>query len=268
MSGKDKVVIELHPYINQTWRNNPGLHGVEAGRQAAKDHKVPTLGDKHIVLKIPLGIQMDESFLKGLLGPLARKVGPENLTVSVDGGYQGQSYDRRYSWRPRPPSCKDLVEEYLISEGRRIKERAAKKKKEAKNGDWSDPITFFVPDIGTRVRLEDDWQFRLHCEYRNSGLTEQLPGIYKDGNPWNWRRRSLEKSDVVIEKGAILTVNRVYIRQGAKEYSSITFNIKKGATVLTSKGKVELRKGTRFWAKLRDVNQMQVVVDRNTLAEN
>ena len=76
-----------------------------------------------------------------------------------------------------------------------------------------------------------------------------------------------------MQAGAILCVNRVYIRQGVKEYSSLTFNVRKGATVVTDTTPnhhkaVVLGKGARFWAKLSDVNKMIVVVDTQTLAEN
>lgn len=264
---KERIEIDLAPYIRQAGGLGAALYYIDEGRQAAKDHKVVTLGDKHIVLKVPEGIQFGEGFLKGLLGPLARKVGPENLEVTVEGGYKSDPYNRHY-WFGNRVSSQEIVRRYLSIEAERIKKRAAKKAKDSKNADWSEPITFFVPEIGTSLRLEEDWAFRLYCEHRNSGLYEQLPKLYKDGNPWNWRRRSLERGDVVMKAGAILTVSRIYIRVGVKEYSSLTFNVKKGAVVVTNQGETTLKKGARFWAKLKDVNQMKVVVNKNSLAGN
>lgn len=263
---KERIEIDLTPYIRQTNSLGAALYYIDEGRQAAKDHKVVTLGDKHIVLKVPQGIPFGEGFLKGLLGPLARKVGPGNLEITVDGGYKSAPHERRY-WI-RTQSSQYMVEQYLSAEAERIKKREAKKAKDSNNADWSEPITFFVPEIGTNLRLEEDWAFRLYCEHRNSGLYTQLPGLYKEGDPWNWRRRSLERGDVVLKAGAILTVSRVYIRVGVKEYSSLTFNVKKGAVVVTSNGEFTLKKGARFWAKLKDVNQMKVVVNKNSLAGN
>ena len=262
---KDTVTIDMAPYIRPNYRHNTGLWGIGMGRKAAKEHQITTLGDKHIVLKIPQGIKWDESFLKGFIGPVARKVGPENLEISVQGGFSGTGYG--YGYFPQQ-SSKDQLNEYLIAESHRIKKRTEKKSKESKNGDWSEPITFFVPEIGTHIRLEDDWGFRLYSEGRNHSLYTQLPNLYKTTpERWEWRRQ-MQRGDIVFKAGAIFTVSRVYIRQGGKEYSSLTFNVKKGAVVITGSGEVILKKSARFWAKLSDVNKMSVAVDRNTLAEN
>jgi hypothetical protein len=48
-----------------------------------------------------------------------------------------------------------------------------------------------------------------------------------------------------FNSGTILKLDRIYIRKGNSDYSSVTFYVKNG----------EL-KGQRFWAKLEEVNQM------------
>ena len=105
----------------------------EYGLKAAKDNKMLTLGDKHIILNVPIGLKIGERFLKGLLGPLARKYLPENLEVSVEGGYVSEPYDYRRGWHPG--STAEQVEEYLLLEGIRISKRAAKKAAENKDSE-------------------------------------------------------------------------------------------------------------------------------------
>jgi hypothetical protein len=200
---------------------------------------------------------------------LARKVGPLNLLndLTIEGGFRGGSSSRRGWGRYQPASLRERIKEYLHEEDVRVKERDAKKLKEAKGPRWTEPMGFFIPEIGTRVRLEERWEFRLFNEYRNK-ICRQL-GIDTD---YGWREK-LKEAEAALAAGTILTVSRVYIRQGGKEYSSITFNIKKGAKVYVKDAKgawklCELKKGGRFWAKLSDVNKMRVVVDQETLAEN
>lgn len=56
----------------------------------------------------------------------------------------------------------------------------------------------------------------------------------------------LEKTySVTFNTGTELKIDRIYIRKGNKEYSSISFWIKNGPY-----------KGARFWAKLSEVNQI------------
>jgi len=52
---------------------------------------------------------------------------------------------------------------------------------------------------------------------------------------------------IKLKAGTILEVDRIYIRKGAEDFSSVTFKIR-GNKVL------------RFWAKLQDVNNIQCVV--------
>lgn len=67
--------------------------------------------------------------------------------------------------------------------------------------------------------------------------------------------------DMTLPAGTVLTVDRIYIRQGAKEYSSISFYIEEttiAAIAPKKKGKGGFAKGrTRFWAKLADCNRIE-----------
>ena len=111
----------------------------------------------------------------------------------------------------------------------------------------------YIPDIGDKLELTRAWEFPLHYESRNRPLGvalgvplprrafngEQIPA----DNGW-WGPFKEDSTPVRLPKGTVLIVDRVYIRQGAAEYSSITFR----SRIPGVKGK------PRFWAKLADVN--------------
>jgi len=65
-----------------------------------------------------------------------------------------------------------------------------------------------------------------------------------------------------------LKIDRVHIRKGVKDFSSLTFNAKKDSSAVYNEKEVVLKKTARFWAKLSDVNELSVEVDKSTLAEN
>lgn len=54
---------------------------------------------------------------------------------------------------------------------------------------------------------------------------------------------------VTLPMGSILSVDRIYIRKGASDYSSISFYLKSHSTL-------QLKKKPRFWAKLEDCNNI------------
>jgi hypothetical protein len=70
---------------------------------------------------------------------------------------------------------------------------------------------------------------------------------------------------VKLLKGAELSVSRIYIRQGVKECSSLTFHLISGETEFNGK---KFKVKARFWAKLSDVNTMECEVNEATLAVN
>ena len=107
-------------------------------------------------------------------------------------------------------------------------------------------MKLFVPDIGTIIRLEQDWQITLYNEYRNT-LFETL---------------GLPRKTTVVElpKGLILKVNRIYIRQGLSQYSSITFTCpaqKTKADKLKNPQNVKFG-GSKFWVKLHECNGLSI----------
>lgn len=132
----------------------------------------------------------------------------------------------------------------------------------------------YIPEIGDLITLNKDWTFSLYPEYRNDKLGIKLGICEKDpafttikfnrwldddgkslGNfhcadwdsetqSWVWKK----VYSVTFGAGTELRVDRIYIRKGNKDYSSISFWIKNGPY-----------KGARFWAKLSDVNQIEFI---------
>ncbi len=152
-------------------------------------------------------------------------------------------------------------------------------------------MLLYVPEIGDHLLLTRDWQFKLYPERRNKSISTELkltefkhwePENRKYFNGWyddelypqpiyNWQdgseyqewAKTVKKvliSDLYINfpYGTILKIDRVYIRKGAKDFSSITFHAKNiecvdGEFILSKKKKP---KSYRFWAKLSDCNNI------------
>ena len=105
-------------------------------------------------------------------------------------------------------------------------------------------MKFFVPACGQKITLEKDWTFTLNFEHRNSSLIEHL----KPGTKVNWGNGD-QAIEATLPKGTVLTVARVYVRNGyAGKYNSLTFS-----AILAGR-----KRSLRFWAKLDDVNQMEI----------
>lgn len=259
---KSYVEVDLCRYVTASrgyaWGSSQqALVEYRDGQKAAKEKDIKKLVGEPVCLVVPnhFGYARPE-FLSGLLRPLIRKQGLDETIVLVTATHK---------------NMRDSLAAFFAKEGLRAKERAKKKAKEETLGDWSEPAAFFVPDIGTVVRLKEDWTFRLYPESRNYDMFQDLGIEYGSNYRWDWRLRDKGATDVVLRASTRLKVDRVYIRKGAKDYSSLTFNIQKGKDcVCVFKGREHVfeKKGRRFWAKLGDVNKMVVEVDRSTLAEN
>lgn len=110
---------------------------------------------------------------------------------------------------------------------------------------------FNIPEIGTKIVLAENWTFPLHHEYRNETLFEILGVQYSH----SWRNRP-GPVEVTLPKGTILTVDRVYIRKGAKDFSSLTF--------LIPKRKTERKRSTRTATEYRGASMTEVLTSMRT----
>lgn len=130
-------------------------------------------------------------------------------------------------------------------------------------------VRFCVPHLGTSIILAEDWVFTLHRERRNGefaanlGFAELNVEIQEYDAVWNkpwlgkkkkkYKRvvwpQGFEKAKATAPAGTELTVRRIYIRNGAPSFDSLTFSCKKGRSPNKDFH-------GRFWAKLADVNRI------------
>lgn len=73
---------------------------------------------------------------------------------------------------------------------------------------------------------------------------------------------SKPKMSVTIPKGCVLAIDRIYIRKGKTDYSSITFYVKEFGEIDRAPRRFYSEKKTkrsalRFWTKLEDCNKIQ-----------
>jgi len=139
---------------------------------------------------------------------------------------------------------------------------------------------FLIPTIGTIIQLTEDWTFVLHEERRNEKFANQpllnfgykgWPGGQHLPDPNNpgrtkWVPNTTKTQSVTLPKGTKLRVARIYIRNGGgdmKNFDSVTFFCNFHLSGAKAK-KAGALKG-RFWAKLIDVNNMDVAYDPETM---
>ncbi|MFP3609249.1 hypothetical protein SB778_03930 [Paraburkholderia sp. SIMBA_050] len=142
-----------------------------------------------------------------------------------------------------------------------------------------------IPRLGTEIVLAEDWAFPLFDEYRNQNMQSAVglrtPQQSVDDfwqlsrgdrtalvSRTKWRLadgtlpdQSHEYSHMchplTIPAGALLTIDRIFIRKGAPDFDSVTFWLKAKQTPVTINGRA-LKRSVRFWAKLDDVNRIEV----------
>jgi hypothetical protein len=121
-------------------------------------------------------------------------------------------------------------------------------------------MQMYIPEIGTVITLAEDWTFKIVNEKRNASLAALLgkktdnyyfPFGTEDNNEWGanggfygQRRIAVDAGSYTWPAGTSLEVDRIYIRKGNEDYSSVTFKT-------AVKGKV-----VRFFAPLNDVNRI------------
>jgi len=121
--------------------------------------------------------------------------------------------------------------------------RRINKEEEALNHhNFKDDKTYYQTDPGVYKMRPEVWA-KIQALAKEEGI------IRNKLNPNSYWRNKGEKlkgpETYTLKKGTVLEVDRIYIRKGAADYSSITFRIKGG------------KKSPRFFAKLEDVNKME-----------
>lgn len=106
-------------------------------------------------------------------------------------------------------------------------------------------MKLYIPEIGDIITLSSNWNFSLYEESRNEDLMKVI------GQEFKWNRRDEKRNwQVMLPKGTELKIDRIYIRKGVSDYSSLTFFI-------NSSPDTRITKKIRFWAKLSDVNTIE-----------
>jgi hypothetical protein len=120
-------------------------------------------------------------------------------------------------------------------------------------------MRMFVPEIGTVFTLAEPWTFKVVNETRNRGLADLMgvkggdyyfPFGTKEndeygGSRYYGRRIPKEAGEYTFPAGTSLEVDRIYVRKGNEDFSSLTFKTRVNGKVL------------RFFAKLEDVNKIE-----------
>lgn len=109
-------------------------------------------------------------------------------------------------------------------------------------------MKIWIPKCGDEVKLDQDWTFTLHPEYRNVDFCAAVAGSTRTGARWN-ASKNYQQQEVTFPAGCHLVFDRIYIRQDSGDYTSVTFMIKKHP-------KHEFI-GERFWVKLADANKIE-----------
>lgn len=111
----------------------------------------------------------------------------------------------------------------------------------------------YIPEIGDEIKLIKDWVFNLYEEHRNFGLWEQVTG--KKYNPiYNEKMKSVS---CTLPKDTILAIDRIYIRKGASDFSSLSFRIISHPVWTNEKKVFGSKQIFRFWAELADCNTIE-----------
>lgn len=273
-----KDCLTARPWSSGGWGNRASKSGTHyylddeaKAREAYKAVKLTQNIEKAetVTIRIPdETTHINYMFIGALIGPAARKVGPDEFEkkLRIAGGRDNQGWRGRYGGGGFDGEFAHWLKE-LRKRNDKKKEQVTKVEKE---NVWSPPQALFVPDIGTALRLALPWDMMLHAERRNHGFIEFIDPKDASGGRWSYYRKDRERNSwaITINPGAVLKVDRVYIRNGGSsfaDFSSLTFRMEKGAEVVYNGNTLTTAKNIRFWAKLRDVNTMLAEVDMNTL---
>lgn len=92
--------------------------------------------------------------------------------------------------------------------------------------------------------------------------SESYQAYLKAYDDWSKRAKAIatDQLTITLPAGTVLAVDRIYIRKGVSDYSSITFYAKGlGESEVKNRwsGRVTKWKAQRFWAKLTDCNNIE-----------
>lgn len=88
-------------------------------------------------------------------------------------------------------------------------------------------VGIFIPPLGTKLKLTEDWKFTLYNESRNETL-RTLHGLETRWLSYRDKQDGVAtppNKKVTIPAGTELIVDRIYIRKGSEEFDSVTFRM-------------------------------------------
>lgn len=125
---------------------------------------------------------------------------------------------------------------------------------------------FFIPShpiqkmicapLGSVITLKEPWSFRLWDESRNEKFIDSIraDGYLLARRPKNVNCWEIcDRGEITLPVGTVLTISRIYVRQGNKDFDSISFFVRL-ASVRRSNGWIT----GRFWVRLEDANKLSI----------
>ena len=106
----------------------------------------------------------------------------------------------------------------------------------------------WIPRCGDGIRLAKPWTAILLSEHRNVEMYRVAAGLPSVGSRWS-KDAMPQRYTVTFRAGTELVFDRVYIRQGADSFASVTFIVKDDAD-----GKLV---GQRFWVTVDNANEIE-----------
>jgi hypothetical protein len=117
-------------------------------------------------------------------------------------------------------------------------------------------MKLFIPSLSTKLILTQPWTFHLFYESRNRLYIEKLRECYKIPEPPKsiyHEPRGL--GEFTLPVGTTLSVSRIYIRLGQKEFDSVTFTI--NYETFSPRRQKNINIKGRCWVKLEDANKIE-----------
>lgn len=133
-------------------------------------------------------------------------------------------------------------------------------------------MKLFIPPLGSKVKLKKDWTFALYEENRNEALLARVNNRVEEPAYTNWEAHfawseAKHHYSFTLPKETVLVIDRIYIRKGQDDFDSITFLIQDcpdkelvGWNSTQRDEKKIFHRKSRFWAKLDDVNKLDVTI--------
>ena len=128
------------------------------------------------------------------------------------------------------------------------------------SGTWEESVRVIIPDIGTALKLSEDWKFR---PFRDLQFIVDL--VNNSKNVRYWDEEEYKDFYITLNKDSIFVVDRIYIKSAKKNCSYLALKLRSGS--FTYKGNIFKAKKSsiRFCAKLEDINKIKAHFMKETI---